>query len=479
MAAAMLALGVAVGAAIGPAPAPSLASSAQSRFLASTLIPLIARTSAAKRAAAAALSTPPSASLTPSGASAHPTPKASHRLPLTRRSPTPTPKPSATSETPEASSPSATEPGSSTPGKTPSKPKQEPKTPTKPPPITHVWLIVLDQQSFTNVLSQRAAAPYLTKQLLPQGTLLSGYSLVAHSELANDVALLSGQSPNTDTEQNCPTYNEVQPPTIDAASGLASGVGCVYPKATQTLADELTTGGLTWKAYVEGMNEAAPAAGAPTAAASPSGAPATTCRHPALGAADPSQAPGHAYQGFRNPFVYFDSLLEGGACTADDVDASELATDLTAPSGPPNLSWIVPSACHDGSPTPCSAGAPAGLAGADAFLKQTLPAILKSSAYRSDGLVLITSDAAPAAAASSKSTAGSKSASGSNPPKPVGALLLSPYVRANARVPGAYNQLSILASLERLFGIPLLGHAADASVKQFGGDVYLTTKKAA
>ena len=31
------------------------------------------------------------------------------------------------------------------------------------------------------------------------------------------------------------------------------GNGCVYPKKTQTVADQLTQAGYTWKAYIDGM----------------------------------------------------------------------------------------------------------------------------------------------------------------------------------------------------------------------------------
>ncbi len=474
--AATLASGVAVGAALGPAPQSSSSRDAQSRFLASALVPLIARARAAQPIAAtqpiaaddAATSAPdtnPATGL-----------RARHRRPPTHTPATPTPRPTVTSETSPTTSATETDSSANPPGGAGgAKRGQQTNTsaPVKLPPITHVWLIVLDRQSFGDALAQHTADPYLAGSLVRKGTLLSDYSLLARAELANDVSLLSGQSPNADTEQNCPTYTEVQPATVDPSSGLASGVGCVYPKAAQTLADELATGGLTWKAYIEGLDE---------------GAAGASCPHPALGTADATRTPGHPYQGFRNPFVYFDSLLESGACAASDVPLGGLGADLTAPAGPPNLSWIAPSACHDGAPTPCATGATAGLAGADAFLRQTVPPILNSSAYRNHGLVLITFDAGPTPAGSAASTGEAKpadsatadsAAKADNAANPVGALLISPFVRAHARVAGAYNQLSILASLERLFGIPLLGHAADADVQQLGGDVYLTTKKAA
>ena len=262
--------------------------------------------------------------------------------------------------------------------------------------------------------------PYLAKQLVPKGTLLSNYTLSASSALANGIALLSGQSVNLDTEQNCPTYSELQPPTVNATTGLAEGVGCVYPATVKTLADELTAGG----AHVEGVraghgrtrrrraaglrhatsatpsshhheHHPEPPGTSCDSQATPSrtstgtsadhrhnpGGRGVTCRRPELGAADPNHtpAPGDPYLTFRNPFVYFHSLLDGGACASNDVDLGQLQGDLATPADTPSLSWIVPSACNDGSSTPCAPGAPAGLAPADDFLKEVVPQILATS----------------------------------------------------------------------------------------------------
>jgi hypothetical protein len=479
----LLAVGVAVGAAIGPAPRASLAAGAQARLLVSTLIPLAERERANAAAASVARSAPAATPPPITAATRTPSPAAT---PVKSKGSSPTsgaPAASPTSPTPTTPSSTGQAPASSTPA---------PKAAPAPlPPINHVWLIVLSGQTFAHALAQHAEDPYLAGSLVPGGTLLTRYSADTGSALANNIALLSGQGSNPETRQDCPAYSALQPPAVNAKSGLSEGVGCVYPHAVQTLADEITTAGLTWRAYLESMVAGAsavpgPAAGAPSAATpatptsagatppatpEPAAARATTCRHPALGTADPARTatPGQPYLGFRNPFVYFDSLLESGACTSNDVDESQLAGDLAAPA---NLNWIVPSACDDGAPTPCTPGAPAGLKAADAFLRQLVPAITRTPAYREHGLIVITSDGAVADGPSASSP-------GSPATDPVGALLLSPFVRANARVSGAYNQFSLLKSLEQLFGVPPLGHAADPGVTKLGAGVYRATKKAA
>ncbi len=463
LAAFMLAAGIVAGATLGPTPPSSPADS--STLAQRALAALVAR---------AGGGSPTNAPAIPASSTAAPTEAATPSAPVHKAKAAA--QAASTPVSLESSSPS--EPSSATPaseGSSSEAPsskgsgegeKATPGTPIKLPPIKHVWLISLSDVSLVAALKDPKADPYLAKWLAPKGILLSGYTLSAPSALGNGIALLSGQGVNLDTEQNCPSYVELQPPSVSAANGLAEGVGCVYPAAVKTLADELTAGGLTWKAYVQGMEETTPSAAAQPAAG------AVTCRHPELGATDPNNTAvaGDPYLTFRNPFVYFDSLLAGGACASDDVNFSQLLGDLASSADTPSFSWIVPSACDDGSSTPCAPGAPAGLGPADAFLKEMVGQILATAAYREGGLIAIVPDSPPGVGSSSP--AGSATT-------PVGALLLSPFVHSGTRVPESFNDFSLLKSLARLFGVLPLGHANDPGTVSFGATVYSTTEKAA
>jgi hypothetical protein len=472
--AAVLAIGIVAGAALGPAPSGSPADAAT---LAQQAIAALTTQASARPPASAPTSsttTPASEPATSASAPSEPAKAASKAVS--------TPASSENSSASEGSSGTPSSEGSSSEG--PSKgsgkgKKAAPGTPIKLPAIKHVWVIALSGTSFSAALADPTADPYLAKRLVPKGTLLSDYTFSSSSALGNGIALLAGQSVNLDTEQNCPTYTELQPPTVNATTGLAEGVGCVYPATVKTLADELTAGSLTWKAYVQDM-EADAAAGTAPAATTPSATsttPATgtqtqpasgvTCRRPALSAADPNHTPtpGDPYLTYRNPFVYFQSLLGEGACASNDVSLTQLRGDLATPAQTPSLSWIVPSACSDGSSAPCAPGAPAGLAPADSFLQEVVPQILATSAYGREGLIVIVPDSPP----SSPPAGGAAS-------KPVGALLLSPFVRGGARVGESFNDFSLLKSLSLLFGVLPLGHAGDPSTVSFGASVYSTTK---
>jgi hypothetical protein len=201
LAAAMLVAGVAVGAAIGPAPEASLAGGAD---IVQKLPALIAGVAARERAqpAAHATSAPPPITPQPTPAA---TPAAS--APATASTPTTT----ASAPTPAASEPTS--------------PAAKPKSggASKLPPITSVWLIQLAGGSFTEALASPAAAPVITGQLIPGGTLLSGWSALDGSGFASDAAL----SEHRPTVGSAPPilHSIVQPPCPEGAAGAACSSG--------------------------------------------------------------------------------------------------------------------------------------------------------------------------------------------------------------------------------------------------------------
>jgi hypothetical protein len=324
---------------------------------------------------------------------------------------------------------------------------------------------MLSDQPYAAVFGPSSSAHYLSQTLEGRGELLVRYDAVAHEQLANGIALLSGQGPTAETAANCSTYADIVPATVGAEHQVA-GNGCVYPAATQTLVGQLASKHLTSRAYLEGIEEGGgPAVGA--------------CGHPALGATDPTTAapqPGSGYATFRNPLLYFHAVIDSPACKADDVGLAKLSSDLSH--SPRSFSYIVPDRCHDGSPTPCSPGAPGGMPAADGFLKRVVPEIMGSKDYKDGGLLVITVDEAP----SSGEFADSSSCCGQPrfpnlPPSPsalsrrgggaVGALLPSPFVKGATTSQEPYNHFSLLRTIEDLFGLGHLGYAGASDVSSF------------
>lgn len=328
-----------------------------------------------------------------------------------------------------------------------------------PPPIGHVFVINLENKSYDQAFGPDSPAPYLSKTLTAQGQLLTQYYGTAHNSAPNYIAQISGQGPDAQTQGDCQVYSDfVQTGTVPPEQAV--GNGCVYPTDVKTVADQLVSHGLTWKAYMEDMG--------------------TPCRHPQPNTTDDTQQAkvGDQYATRHNPFMYFKSIVDSPSCQQDDVDLSQLPTDLQSVSTTANLSYITPNLCDDGHDSPCVDGRPGGLVTADAWLQTWVPKILASPAYQQDGLLVITFDEADTSSASSAAACCGEGP-GPNAALPgiygpgggrVGAVLLSPFIAAGTSNATPYNHYSLLRSIEDIFGLPPLGYAADVS--GFGADVF-------
>jgi hypothetical protein len=136
------------------------------------------------------------------------------------------------------------------------------------------------------------------------------------------------------------------------------------------------------------------------------------------------------------------------------VNFDQLAGDLASVQTTPNLSYITPNLCNDGHDSPCADGRPGGLVSADAWLKQQVPMIMDSPAFKQDGMLVITFDEAEGNAAGPASGIPGGTAGGR-----IGALVLSPQVRGGTSSDRLYNHFSLLASIEDIFSLPYLGYA--------------------
>jgi len=405
--------------------------------------------------------------------------------------------PSAAAPAPAQAAPAAAAPAAATtPQTTTPTTTTEPTTPTQPAvgtgPIKHVFVISLASPGYEESFGEGSLMPYLGKTLRPQGELLTEYSLLTDAGLPNLLAMVGGQPPNASTKSECAVYKNYAAEAVPNKSGVVPGDGCIYPVQALTIADQVAAGGLTWRAYVEGMeDEFGPG----------------NCVHPGFDEADVPE-PG-AYAASRNPFVYFHSLLDLGACSANDVPFDTLAKDLKKADTTPNYTFIAPSRCNAGTPGQCltpsasprrgdtpdpaaaassttqtstttststtttttttadpatesgelsDADRAAAATSADAFLKRWVPKILGSAAYKRDGMLLITfHEAHPPA--------------GEAEPRRVGALVLSPLAPKGASLGTPYDPYSVLRSTAELFGVEPLAKAAGAATESFASQL--------
>jgi hypothetical protein len=346
----------------------------------------------------------------------------------------------------------------------------------KVPYVKHVFIVVLENENASTTFGKDSQAPYLAHKLKSKGAFVPNYYGIAHNSLTNYVAMVSGQSPNIQTQADCQFYNDVSPGTI-TADGQVLGTGCIYPPGVETIGNQLGHSGYQWKGYLQDMN-----ANAPNGQQSP-------CRHPAIGERDPWQSatPTDQYATRHNPFVYFHSLIDfKRTCRQHDVDYSHLRRDLKRPKSTPNYALLVPGLCDDGHDAPCANGDPGGLVSANRWLRNKMPRILHSQAFKHRGLLIVTFDEAQATGSEGDSTGCCNEQPGPSivpPDTPgfltpgpgggrVGAVMISPCIKPGTVTQKQYNHYSLLRSMENNFKLPYLGYAGQPGLRPFGGDIF-------
>jgi hypothetical protein len=310
---------------------------------------------------------------------------------------------------------------------------------TKPTKIKHVFVVTLAGRGFDAAFGPQSTAPYLSKELVPKGALLTEYRSLGTADLPDYLAMVGGQPPNDDTRAGCPTYKEVPFTATPTKSGEITAGGCVFPNTVTTIGDQLSSSRREWRGYIEDLEKG------------PDGK--STCRRPASDAVDDTVKArlGDGYATRHNPFVYYHSLLDLGDCDALNGPLERLETDLQAVNTTPNYSFIAPNLCNDGTESPCVDGSPGGLPAADAFLAKWVPKILESPAYKADGLLVVTFAGGPAT--EPDAAQGVRN----------GTLLLSKFAEAGTTVAAPYDPYSLLRSVQDLFALKPLARAADAS----------------
>ena len=274
-----------------------------------------------------------------------------------------------------------------------------------------------------------------------------------------------------------------------------------------TLADQLAKAQLTWKSYSEDMGNDPARESA-------------TCGHPAVNTPDGTEKaeggtashPADQYASRHNPFVYFHSIIDSDTCKTNVVGFASLQSDLQSVAMTANFNFITPNLCDDGHdggrPTrTCVDGRPGGLVTANAFLKQWIPLILASPAYKQDGLLIVTFDEADidvgydAAKHAYFKKGGDVTSCCNEKPGPniddaatvfnipdegpgvfgpgggrIGAVVLSPFIKGKTVSKTPYNHYALLRTLEDIFGLAYLGYAGQPGLQSFGSDVFSATR---
>ncbi|MGO8860863.1 MAG: alkaline phosphatase family protein [Acidimicrobiales bacterium] len=382
-------------------------------------------------------------------------------------------------------------------------------SPVPPHAIKHIVVIDIENESESNTFGPSSPATYLTGTLEKKGVLIENYYAIGHVSLDNYIAQVSGQAPTPTTRDDCLAgFDDVTPGTPASSLGQVDATsGCVYPSSVETIANQLDavkkpnpkTHVASWRGYEEDMGN------------DPTRDGGTTCAHPAIGGAPASFATTtDGYVTRHNPFVWFHSIIDKTAeCDANVVPlgtvgsdgkpspSSRLVEDFSKESSTPAFSFITPSVCNDGHDAVCTSpsaagGTTGGLVAANAWLKDWMPTILDSPAYKAGQMmVLITADEADLDAPNDAASCCNEQP-GPNVTEPggtgpgggqIGALVLtsSKYIDpGTVDTKGSYNHYSALKTFENLLGITRggsdgkghLGMAGQPGLAAFGSDVF-------
>jgi phospholipase C len=277
--------------------------------------------------------------------------------------------------------------------------------------IKTVFLIVMENHNWTGNGSldiyNNPDAPYINYTLLPQASYARNYNNPPgiHPSLPNYLWLEAGDSLGVTADGS---------PFTDKQS------------TTNHLTTLLEKASVSWRAYEEDASGA-------------------TCPLNPEGSLDSNGS--HLYQPRHDPFVYFEDQTNNlkstsATCVSHVRPFPQLAADL-ANNTVARYNFITPNLCDDMHDS-CGGNA---IAHGDTWLKNHVPAILNSTAYRTGGVLIITWDEA------------------NKGDGPIPMIVLSPFAKGNHYNNGIYyTHSSTLRTLQEIFGVfPYIRYAAKAT----------------
>jgi hypothetical protein len=270
--------------------------------------------------------------------------------------------------------------------------------------IQTVFLILMENHNWSDILGNTAEAPYINNMLLPMASSTSNYfdnPSAVHPSEPNYIWLEAGDNLGI-TNDNNPSSN--------------------HQSTTQHLVTLLSNAGVTWKAYQEDIDG-------------------TTC--PITGVN--LFAPKHCAMLFFDDIVGNPPSSSSQTCISHVRPYSELQNDLNNQTVA-KYNFITPNLCDDmHNNTGCASSA---ITNGDNWLQANIPMIMGSQAYQNNGAIFITWDESEGGEA------------------PIGMIVLSPRAKGQAGHPYVgttmYYHSSMLRTVQEIFGVtPLLRDAAN------------------
>ena len=258
----------------------------------------------------------------------------------------------------------------------------------------HVFIIAMENH-LTDQIIGNTDAPYIN-QLATDYAVDQNYYGVTHPSLPNYLTLVSGDyqgiwddckagaAITCAPQEFVPSASDATNQSLLTAAQVTASSAVPHLFNGKNLIDQLESKHLTWKAYMENL---------PTAGSTVEYAPVINGTTVKL------------YAQKHNPFMYFSDITTNASRLAKIVpfDQSSFAHDLNSNSVP-NFVWISPNQCNDMhgiSPSGAAlvnlpdCGYPAAgldhkiIARGDAFVKQTVQAIMSSKAWNNNSSIVL------------------------------------------------------------------------------------------
>jgi hypothetical protein len=309
------------------------------------------------------------------------------------------------------------------------------------PQYQHVVEIMMENTSYATIIGN-SNAPQINALANEYG-LATNYFGVTHPSEPNYVASIGGSyfGIQDDNQFYCTAAMATTDPTC-------AGTTVNHTIAAQSIADQLTAAGLTWRGYFQSLPPT-PAPGTLVKTGPNANGP-YTYKYPSNSVA--------LYASKHNPFVNFVGTQDN---VANMVPDTQLSTDL-ATGHLANYSLVVPDQCHDIHGTGGCSSTTGLIAAGDAYVGATVSEIMSSRTWREgNNAIVITWDEDDFSDAGQLGTG----CCGANPGGGhVVTIVITNKGQGHVTDNTAYNHYSLLRTMEDAFGLPYLAHAGDSSV---------------
>lgn len=307
------------------------------------------------------------------------------------------------------------------------------------PHYQHIVEIMMENTSYGTIIGN-SNAPQINA-LANQYGLATDYYGVTHPSEPNYVANIGGSyfGIQDDNQFYCTA-------ALASTDPQCAGSSVNHTVAAQSIADQLTAAGKTWRGYFQSL----PPTPSVLVSSGPGANGPYTFKYPSSTVA--------LYASKHNPFVNFVGTQGDVANMAPD---SQLATDL-ASGNLANYSLVVPDQCHDMHGTGGCSSTAGLIAAGDAYVGSTVSEIMSSHTWQEgNNAIVITWDEDDFSDSGLLGTG----CCGANPGGGhVVTIVITNKGPIHVTDNTPYNHYSLLRSMEDAFGLPYLAHAGDASV---------------